>query len=173
MPPGRFDVSALALAPDGTVLAGTSSGQLLRSDDGGASWFAPAIMAIPQAMPINALIACAPKADTPTSWRLFAGTDRGVQLYDSARGLWKAHAPGMIARLVVPALPDVAVRSLVMFKGRLVAGTPLGLFHADPVNAGWHPAPRRQRRRHRLVPDRGRCDAVRCGGTGLVGHARS
>lgn len=141
LPPGRFDVRALTEAPDGTVLAGTASGRLLRSDDGGATWFEATAAAKPSsALPINALVAIVPRGQMPARWRLFAGTDRAVQVFDPENGTWSPFAPWAIFEHLGAGLPAAPVRALTGFGGRLVAGTAAGLFSSCPSRPWWRRA---------------------------------
>jgi predicted phage baseplate assembly protein len=167
LPPGRPDIVALAMGPtgDGVALlyAGAVSGQLFRSDDGGACWTVVTARVMPPAPPsgivttIGSLLRrtppARPVATTPLPpanallvvvgehgqpARLFAGTDQGVYALDPSGAAWHAFNSAALPGFdPASGAAGLRIAALALFKGRLVAATAQGLFATDPATPGW------------------------------------
>lgn len=127
------DVRSLAIAPadPDILLAGTSAGQVFRSDDGGASW-APAA----SGLPLQGWVVSALKFDPNRPTRVWAGL-RGVfgggrVVYSDDLGRhWIDRSVG---------LPGDQVYSLALVpgeKGKLFAGTRSGVYGSSDDGLTW------------------------------------
>ena len=164
LPPGRHDVHSLLRGEDGRLYAGTGSGSVLASADGGDSWTAlPQGVRLPRTpppgrhlleslhlirkhpvwlgqwpltTPIRALVLAAGGDDGSPC--LYAGTDKGVFVMPS-NGLWwrpfnGGDFPGESEESGTAA---VTVTSMVELDGRLAAVTDQGLFATGLNSSDW------------------------------------
>jgi hypothetical protein len=119
-----FSVTALTQSSDGAVFAATSSGQMLRSEDDGASW--TPLGKLPGTVSSIVL----DPAAVPT---MYAALLHG--------GVWRSVDGGVNWRLFDAGLADNSVRSLAIdLSGRhLYAGTRAGVFHRELPSASMGP----------------------------------
>ncbi|WP_293990084.1 baseplate J/gp47 family protein [Sphingomonas sp.] len=156
LPPGRYDLLAVAVA-GASLYAGDASGKVVQSSDGGTTWTAlpplvawtpptgfgrdvldalhlakrPAANRWPLSAAIRAL------AITAEAGNLFAGTDNGV-LRRAANGLhWAPFNDGFPEINPESGAAAVKVAALAEFAGWLVAATDHGLFASPLDRPGW------------------------------------
>lgn len=156
LPPGRFDLLALATAGE-LLYAGDVSGKMVQSSDGGTSWTVvpptvawtpptgfgravrdarhlrkrPATNIWPLTGAIRSLVITAEAGD------VFAGTDHGV-LRRAANDLhWTPFNDGLAKINPESGAAAVKIRALVEFGDRLLAATDRGLFFSPLDQPDW------------------------------------
>jgi photosystem II stability/assembly factor-like uncharacterized protein len=128
---GQFpgQISALALAPDSFdhVVAGTSSGAILRND---AATTAGAATVWPMTTPRNGFVSSITFTDANTLYATYA-------LFGGGPHLWRSTDGGTTWSAIGTDLPDMPLHSLAAYGNRLFLGTDLGVFVSFDGGTSW------------------------------------
>ncbi|MGA2129691.1 MAG: hypothetical protein ABSG76_26460, partial [Xanthobacteraceae bacterium] len=147
--PRRTVLTALIAASPAVLYAGTRTGDVLGSTDGGASWLnltGPAALApsggkdhVAPPAPVRAL-AVVPRHPGPAA--IAVGTAFGLWCVPANGGAWTSWNDGLPGYDTDRGGASAAINAVARHpvSGVWVAATDQGLFHAAHVGARWHPA---------------------------------
>jgi photosystem II stability/assembly factor-like uncharacterized protein len=123
-------VISLALSPayatDQTLFAGTNSGSLFKSTDGGGTW------SVPLGLPLNIVSSLAFSPAYTTDQTLFAGGDNGIFKSTDGGNLWFPMFSG-------PAVNAIAFSPTYAADQTLFAGTSGGVYQSTDGGNNWIP----------------------------------